>query len=116
MTFIRFDIDHDKITLDDQIIPRPSYLSPSQWLAFWSYSSSEEMQQKIDQAYKDGSEESEDEHEKEIEVLKSSIRNSLIRINKTIEDIIENNVVFTEDHIKNIKEEVLDLEEQIWHW
>lgn len=116
MTFIRFDIDYDKITLDDQIINRPPYLSASQWLSFWSYSSSEEMQAKIDQAYKDGSEENEKEHLKELEYQKDTILTELRALNKAVNRIFDNTDLNNEERLTKIKDEIGKIEEDTWLW
>ncbi len=36
MLFKSFDVDYDKVTIDSNVINRPSYISPMQWSEFWA--------------------------------------------------------------------------------
>lgn len=36
MLFKNFDVDYDKVTIDSNVINRPSYISPMQWSEFWA--------------------------------------------------------------------------------
>lgn len=109
----QFDIDYDKITVDGQVVKKPSYLSPSQWLSIWNYSSSQEYQEDLDKARQEGLEESENEHEKELEDLENQFFKQLDRLENRIESIFyntEHSFSDTKDFIKKEFNEIRDIQ------
>ncbi len=45
MLFKRFDVDVNWVQIDDDVIPRPSYISAGQWIEFWENAASEKNYQ-----------------------------------------------------------------------
>jgi len=39
MLFKRFDVSHTHVQIDEDVIPRPSYIGASQWVEFWQEAS-----------------------------------------------------------------------------
>lgn len=93
MTFKNFDIDYDEVTIDENVISRPAYLSSGQWLDFWEvfnqvkiYGSFESALKGAEQTgYEDGEKNSEKEHEREIDDLMRLFSKNITKANSQIE-------------------------------
>lgn len=91
--FKTFDIDYNKVTIDDLIIYKPDYVSAKVWLDFWDFSKEANIGNSIDsirenaeqKGYDMGLEASEDEHEKEISNLFKRFEKSVEIAYKDIE-------------------------------
>lgn len=114
MIFKTYHIDFDKIVIDDQIINKPTYLSPNQWFSFWDFPSSVEYEEALDKAYQEGLEENEKEHEKELENLENQFFKQLERLENRIESIISNTEYSLSDRDYFIGKEFDEIKDIQW--
>jgi hypothetical protein len=112
--FKQFDIDYDKIAIDGKEINKPSYISSSEWLGFWKYSSSEENEAALERSYQSGLEENEKEHEKEIEELIDLFDKELLSLQDSIEDLILNDEYSSSDLKYYISKNFDRLKDKVW--
>lgn len=52
--FKQLDIDHDKVTLDGQIIKKPIYVSSEEWLSIWDILDPSVADKLYEEGYKEG--------------------------------------------------------------
>lgn len=116
MTFIRFDLDYDSIRIDDQVIIKPRYLSASQWLSFWNFTSSEEFEEAKEKSFRDGTEESEREHEKELEGLKDAFDTEIGNLYRYVDKAFENYEWKPEEKRQKILEKIEEIDNKQWLW
>lgn len=78
MLFRNFDIDPDQVTIDDQVLFRPSYISVMQWVDYWSSEpvSQDDVDAEVEQAVKDAT----DDLEQKIADLESELDDAKERI------------------------------------
>lgn len=112
MLFKNFHIDADSVVVDNQTLIRPSYISPSQWYDFWSFSpeanDSGSIQRVIDTEVDAIVRSHENEHEEELEKQAREIINNfddqvsnLVKIARNIFDDLEDAI----EKIRPIKDE-----------
>lgn len=66
MLFKRFDVTATHVTIDDDVIPRPAYISAGQWIEFWETARDEV-------GYQSGYEDAEENYKDEIKELTAEI-------------------------------------------
>jgi len=66
MLFKRFDVSHTHVLIDEDVIPRPAYISVFQWVEFWERTRDEKTWQR-------GFEEGADAANGEIEYLEDKL-------------------------------------------
>lgn len=123
--FKQFDIDYDKITIDGQVVKKPSYINPSEWLSFWDFPSSVEYEEALDKAYQSGREDCEKENEwelenfereneRKLEDLEKLFYKELEKLEYRIEDILSNEEYSKSDIELLIQKEVGKVKDIVW--
>lgn len=95
MIFKNFDVDYDKIAIDEIIMVRPSYIGIKAWLDFWEFAQntdihgtySKSIEETQAQSFQEGKEESEKEHQIEFEDQIRNFDRSIQRAITRIEGI-----------------------------
>lgn len=112
--FKQFDIDYNKITIDGFKFYKPTYVSIKEWLDFWDQFNSEEIQRQIDQAWHNGAEESEKEHDKEIEEIQRQVDKAIDTISNSFIDILEDRELNLDEKIDSTFQMIDKVKFNLW--
>jgi len=106
MLFKNFAVNVNWVQIDDDVIPRPSYIGAGQWLAFWEEASAIQDRGGYDDGYQvgyeDGIKESDKEHKGNIEELEDQHAREISKLEQEIESL--------EREIENLEEDRRNVE------
>lgn len=87
MLFKRFDVDVNWVQIDDDVIPRPAYISVSEWQGFWeACREGDTWQEGYDIGYQTGLSEGDKEHRDDIAHLQGEHEREISRLEAQIDD------------------------------
>lgn len=114
MMFKQFDIDWDKVTIDETVVPKPSYVSVSQWFALWGKMDEEELAGKLANAFEKGYQTRSRENDQEVEEVKTICFNELKRLEKVVDEISKDHELYSYEKMEEIKKSITYTWNEIW--
>lgn len=98
MLFKAFDVDSQCVYIDEVVIDRPDYISPSQWLGFWE----------VCQEIEDGQDIINEQDYNALESENSSLGQEVVDLKAEVEGL-ERDLSGAENEIGDLKDEVTSL-------
>jgi len=93
MLFKRFDVSHTHVQIDEDVIPRPSYIGASQWMKFWQEVSDAQdrggWQEGFDAGLDQGRQEAYEDNKAEILAIEQHHDRELAKLEGQLNDIEE---------------------------